>query len=94
MKRGRNDHASDQARGERVRELRRRTRAPARVPCVPAYRSRAAAPPIYTQKNSLGVVALVLGIMSFMRFGLLAGIPAIIVGLLVLPLLILGVSSF
>ena len=38
------------------------------------------APPIYTQKNSLGVVALVLGIMSFMCFGLLSGIPAIIVG--------------
>lgn len=38
------------------------------------------APPVYTQKNSLGIVALVLGIMSFMCFGLLAGIPAIIVG--------------
>jgi hypothetical protein len=49
-------------------------------PPAPQYPAAAYGAPAGTSKNNIGTWALVLGILSIVCFGLLAGIPAIILG--------------
>jgi len=49
-------------------------------PPAPQYPAAGYGPPAGASKNNIGVWALVLGILSLVCFGLLAGIPAIILG--------------
>ena len=49
-------------------------------PPAPQYPAAGYGAPTATSKNNLGTWALVLGILSIVCFGLLAGIPAIILG--------------
>ena len=49
-------------------------------PPAPQYPAAGYGPPAAISKNKIGTWALVLGILSIVCFGLLAGIPAIILG--------------